>query len=202
MTLVDVAKAAAKLKDLKRQGWIEKLSITDGESVADHSYVTALISMMLSDTIQSNTERAIKMALLHDLAEAKIGDVVPGQMPDKQKEKIETDAFFEIVSVLPDDLKSEYAEIWGEFCAGKTAEAKLVRQADKIDMALQAVLYEKGGRATKKGIAAFLSTADHAITDTHAKDLLSEITSEMNHKKDEYPAPEDIAEIKNASQKI
>ena len=38
-----------ELKNVPRQGWKEKLAIDDPESVADHIYSTAVISMVLSD---------------------------------------------------------------------------------------------------------------------------------------------------------
>ena len=66
-----------ELKNVPRQGWKEKLEIINPESVAEHSYSTAAISMILSDLEGLNTEKIIKMALLHDLAESTIGDIIP-----------------------------------------------------------------------------------------------------------------------------
>ncbi|MGE4650712.1 MAG: HD domain-containing protein, partial [Myxococcota bacterium] len=66
-----------ELKNVPRQGWKEKLEIINPESVAEHSYSTATISMVLSDLKGLNTEKIIKMALLHDLAESIIGDIIP-----------------------------------------------------------------------------------------------------------------------------
>ena len=59
-----------ELKNIPRQGWKEKLGINNPESVAEHSYSTAAISMILSDLEGLNTEKIIKMALLHVLAES------------------------------------------------------------------------------------------------------------------------------------
>ena len=177
MTLLDVAKSAASLKDVKRAGWIRRLSIKDGESVADHSYSVAIIAMLLSDSLNLDSERVIKMALLHDLAESKIGDMIPGQMSDKSKEHAETVAFFDIISSLPDDLKSQYTLIWREFCAGKTAESRLVRQADKLEMSLQAIMYENKGLATLSEIEIFLNATDKVITDKAARDFFNKLVN-------------------------
>ncbi len=177
MTLVDVAKTAVGLKDVKRSGWIKRLSIADGESVADHSYSTTIISMLLSDSLNLDSERVMKMALLHDLAESKIGDIIPGQISDALKEKIETSAFFEIVSLLPDNLKSQYVSIWQEFCAGKTTESQIVRQADKLEMSLQAVTYKNKGLATAKEIEIFLNATDKVITDDTARDFFTKLVN-------------------------
>ena len=75
-----------KLKNIPRQGWIEKLEINDSESVADHSYSTSVMSMILSDLEGINSEKIIRMALLHDLAESIIGDITPNVI--KKDEKI------------------------------------------------------------------------------------------------------------------
>ena len=46
---LDFFQTAAKLKKISRQGWIDKLSIDNPESVADHSYSMAIMSMVISD---------------------------------------------------------------------------------------------------------------------------------------------------------
>jgi len=47
--ILDFFKTAANLKKISRQGWIDKLSLDHPESVADHSYSMAVISMVISD---------------------------------------------------------------------------------------------------------------------------------------------------------
>jgi len=71
-----------ELKNIPRQGWKDKLDMDDVESVADHSYSTAIMSMVLSDLEGLDTEKIIRMALLHDLAESVIGDITPDKMND------------------------------------------------------------------------------------------------------------------------
>lgn len=177
MTLAEFVRAAGSLKDLKRAGWVDKISMSDGESVADHSYSAAVIGMVLSDAMGLDSERVIKMALLHDLAESRIGDIIPGSMPDDEKYRIENLAFVDIAGLLPEGIRSEYVSIWDEFCAGDTHEARLVRQADKIDMALQAVTYARTKRATRDDVSVFVGAADAAVTDNIARNLLSDIVS-------------------------
>ena len=57
------------LKNVPRQGWKDKLQIDDVESVAEHTYSAAIMSMIYSDLYDFDTEKIIKMALLHDLSE-------------------------------------------------------------------------------------------------------------------------------------
>src|SRR5437899_12594645 len=73
------------LKHVKRAGWISRAKISNPESVADHSYSMCAISMALSDMLGLNTERVMKMAILHDLPESIIGDFVPGEVTKKQR---------------------------------------------------------------------------------------------------------------------
>jgi len=74
-----------ELKNVPRQGWKEKLEIINPESVAEHSYSTTVIAMILSDLEGLNTEKIIKMALLHDLAESIIGDIIPDSIAKNEK---------------------------------------------------------------------------------------------------------------------
>ena len=83
--ILDFFKTAANLKKISRQGWIDKLSISEPESVADHSYSMAVIGMVISDLENYNSEKIIKMVLLHDLAESKIGDYTPEQLNKKKR---------------------------------------------------------------------------------------------------------------------
>ena len=56
---LDFFKTAANLKKIPRQGWIDKLSIDNPESVADHSYSMAIMSMLISDLENYNFDAFI-----------------------------------------------------------------------------------------------------------------------------------------------
>ena len=85
MTLLDFFKNTSNLKNISRQGWIDKLSIEHPESVADHSYSMAIMAMIISDLENYDSEKILKMVLLHDLAESKIGDLTPDQISKDEK---------------------------------------------------------------------------------------------------------------------
>jgi len=82
---------AGKLKGIKRKGWV-RIGIKDAESVACHVYRVAFISMILGDMLSLDCEKLIKMALLHDLAEAIVGDITPYEMKEKERKEIERKA--------------------------------------------------------------------------------------------------------------
>ena len=90
-----------ELKNVQRQGWKEKLEIDNPESVADHSYSTTVLSMILSDMKDLNSEKVIRMSLLHDLAESIIGDITPDHIRKNEKITKENDAIKQILKNLP-----------------------------------------------------------------------------------------------------
>ena len=174
MVLLDFFKTALNLKSIPRQGWIDKLSIDRPESVADHSYSMAIMAMVISDLENYDSEKIIKMVLLHDLAESKIGDFTPEQISKKEKEKIESNAFDEIIEQLPSSIKLEYAKIWKEYQDRISPESLIVHQIDRLEMALQAKTYQKSG-SSKENIATFLETAKSDITHPKIKELFTKL---------------------------
>ena len=176
--ILDFFKTAANLKKIPRQGWIDKLSIQNPESVADHSYSMAIIGMVISDLQNYNSEKILKMILLHDLAESKIGDHTPQQLDKEKKNKLENNAFNEIIKNLPDLIKSQYLQIWQEYQENNSPESKIVHQIDKLEMALQAKIYEKDGHSKEK-LEAFFESAKTDITDPKLKELFTEIIKDM-----------------------
>ena len=178
MTILDFFKDASNLKNIPRQGWIDNLSITHPESVADHSYSMSIMAMIISDLENYDSEKILKMVLLHDLAESKIGDFTPGQISKDEKEKIENQAFREIIEKLPNSIKLEYAEIWKEYQNQISVESQFVHQIDRLEMALQAKIYEKSG-SSKENIATFLQTAKSDITHPKLKELFTKIVEDQ-----------------------
>ena len=176
--ILDFFKTVVNLKKISRQGWIDKVSIENPESVADHSYSMAMMSMIFSDLENYDSEKILKMVLLHDLAESKIGDFTPGQISKDEKEKIENQAFHEIIEKLPNSIKLEYAEIWKEYQNQISVESQFVHQIDRLEMALQAKIYEKSG-SSKENIATFLQTAKSDITHPKLKELFTKIVNDL-----------------------
>ena len=132
--------AALDLKDVRRQGWVDA-GLKHPESVAGHSYAVAVLAMLISDQTGLDTQKVVKMALLHDMAEGITGDIVPGSMDPDEKHRLEQEAMLRILDGLPEDLKNAYGSIWREYVAAQTPEARLVHDADRLDMGLQAHRY-------------------------------------------------------------
>ncbi len=176
--ILDFFKTAANLKKISRQGWIDKLSLDNPESVADHSYSMAVMSMVISDLENYNSEKILKMVLLHDLAESKIGDYTPEQLSNEKKNKLENKAFDEIIKNLPDLIKSQYLQIWQEYQENTSPESKIVHQIDRLEMALQAKIYQKDGYSRDK-LESFFESAKTDITDPKLKELFTKIIKDI-----------------------
>ena len=175
--ILDFLKTAANLKNISRQGWIDKLSLDNPESVADHSYSMAIIGMLISDLEKYNSEKILKMILLHDLAESRIGDYTPDQIDKEKKTELENNAFNEIVKNLPDSIKSQYLQIWQEYQENISSESQVVHQIDRLEMALQAKIYEKDGHSKEK-LESFFQSAKADITDPKLKELFTKINED------------------------
>ena len=179
--LVNFFRSALNLKKVPRQGWIEKLSITNPESVADHTYSMAVMGMAVSDLAGMDSEKVLKMILLHDLAESITGDFTPEKISRKEKKRLEGDAFEKILQDLPTSLCSQYREIWDEYQQNTTAESKIVHQVDRLEMALQAMSYQREGGIHQKEISVFLESAKKDITDPGLIKLFKQITGDEQH---------------------
>ena len=78
-------KITTNLKKIPRKGWTTKLGISSPESVADHTFSMSTIAMVLADLQKLNTEKVLKMSLLHDIAESITGDLTPDDISKDEK---------------------------------------------------------------------------------------------------------------------
>jgi putative hydrolase of HD superfamily len=153
-----------KLKTVKRAGWISKVKFKDAESVADHTFSMCAMAMLLADMLGLDTRRAMKMVILHDLAESVVGDYMPGDVSANQKLAKEKNAMKSILAGLPRKARGEYEKIWLEYLQNKTQVARFVHRIDKLEMALQANQYAKQGYAGKL-LSPFFESAKTAVGD-------------------------------------
>ena len=134
--------------------------------------------MLISDFKDYNSEKILKMILLHDLAESQVGDYIPGQISLEKKQKLEDDAFAEISKDLPDSVKSQYQKIWREYTAQISFEAKLVHQIDKLEMAMQAKTYQNSGYSKEK-LLPFYQTAKKEISHPMLQKLFKDFVGDV-----------------------
>ncbi len=134
-----------KLKTLFRQGWLRKgIPENKCETVAEHSFAAALIAMMIVSKykLELDLDKIIMMVLMHDLGEIFAGDITPeDSISGEEKYKAELNGLEKLFEGFSE--KDKFINLWKEFEENKTPEARFVKQLDKIEMVLQANVYEK-----------------------------------------------------------
>ncbi|MGQ9582681.1 MAG: HD domain-containing protein [Thermoplasmatota archaeon] len=136
---ISLLKAAGELKRVRRQGWLEAgVPRERVESVADHCFRTALIVAFYGG-VEVDRLKAIRMALIHDLGESAIGDLTPRSgVSRERKAQMEEEA----VRALGN---AEVLALYREYVEGETPVARLVYEADVLEMLAQARELEMAG---------------------------------------------------------
>lgn len=143
--VLDLIQGAGRLKVTPRTGWAVH-GVPNCESVADHSHGVAFVALLLTELIPGDFDRAkvLTMAVLHDLPECVTGDLSLGGsrlLPGGAKAQAEQAAMTELLD--GHDFGVRWRQVWDEFEAQATPEARLVRDADRIDLLAQALFYER-----------------------------------------------------------
>lgn len=147
--VLSLLRATNRLKLVPRTGWLLR-GVQPAESVAEHSYGVALTALLLADLTDATVDRGrlLTLSLLHDLAESITGDIPrPANhfFPPDAKKTLEEQA---LAALLKDWPSGEtYVTLWREYEEASTAEGRLVRDADRLEMLLQADAYERAGAA-------------------------------------------------------
>jgi len=171
-SLIDILYLAGKLKKTVRAGWVEKANISNPESVADHSYRVTILAALIGDILGLDTDRMVRMALIHDLSEALTGDITPTQIRRGRKKEIEEKlAINEILSKFPLKIREGYKIIWNEFKDRKTKEAKILHELDAFEMAIQSQEYS-GSHSQNNSLLHFKESAAVHIEEPSVKMLL------------------------------
>lgn len=140
---------ATKLKYKIRAGWDKDgwNVISDRlESVAEHVYGVCILAISLDSefNFNINIEKVIKMLILHEIGEVKIGDITPFDgISVEDKENIEHIAWLELLDGLIKE--EEYYNLLLEFDERKTNEAKFAYLCDKLEADIQSKIYQDMG---------------------------------------------------------
>ncbi|XP_071722219.1 uncharacterized protein [Rutidosis leptorrhynchoides] len=140
---IDFLSLCHRLKTTKRAGWVKR-DVKGPESIADHMYRMGLMALIMSDIPGVDRDKCVKMAIVHDIAEAIVGDITPSDgVPKEEKSRRERDALDQMCKLLGDGSRAkEIADLWMEYEENSSPEAKVVKDFDKVEMILQALEYE------------------------------------------------------------
>ena len=130
--IIDFIREVDRLKGIERK--TKPLGLERYENSAEHSWQLAVMVLSLSRFSAAPIDelRTIKMLLLHDVGEIDTGDtIVYATAIREEKQKEERAAMERICGMLPADLGSEFIDLWQEFEAGETPEAKFAHAMDR-----------------------------------------------------------------------
>lgn len=142
-----------RLKGLERTGWMLRGIAQGAESVAAHSYGVAVAAMLLADELRArgikiDVERLLRISLLHDWAEARVGDLprtATEYFGAEARKRAEHGAFTDMVRGAGREAAASYNELHEEYEERASLEARLVKAADVIDLLVQTLAFERAG---------------------------------------------------------
>ncbi|KAF5096171.1 hypothetical protein D0Z00_002866 [Geotrichum galactomycetum] len=148
-----------QLKITRRTGWVD-FGIVDAESISDHMYRMGIISFLTNDK-SLDTNRCVKIALVHDMAESIVGDITPVapiSKEEKHRREFETMQYLTVQLLAPFNpvAAQEIMDCWNEYENVATPEARFVKDVDKFELLMQCVEYERDTKGSK-GLEQFLS---------------------------------------------
>lgn len=170
-----------RLKRLDRTGWTLRGLPNGTESVAAHSFGVGVAAMLLADELLAqgvsvDVEKVLRMALLHDWAEVRVGDmprIATAYFGADARKQAETRAFADVVSDLRRGL---YTALYADYEQRKTFESRLVKAADILDLLVQLLALERAGA---RGLDEFWEVAENP--DFRLGDVADRIVGEVFH---------------------
>lgn len=164
---------AGRLKRVARKGWL-RCGIELPESVADHSHRVTVLALVLSRRHEDlDASRCVAMALVHDLAEAVVGDITPWDgVPVEEKHRREQAAMADLAGLAGD---SHVAELWEEYAAGRSPEARFVKSLDALETVLQALEYADDAGLPRADLDRFWDSAERRIVHPAIRSLFAEL---------------------------
>lgn len=175
-----------RLKTTKREGW-RRFGIARGESISDHMYRMAMISMLAPPSLRERLDlhKCMRMCLIHDMAESLVGDITPVDgvaKPEKNRREAATMDYItgnllgNVWGGAGKGVAEDIRAVWQEYEDSETLESLFVHDVDKLELVLQMVEYEKRGEG-KLDLGEFAWVATRLVLDETkewAQELLRE----------------------------
>lgn len=213
---IDAILGAYALKDEGRTGW-QLRGVDAPESVAAHTWGVAYLVLALGDRFREDLpgvdlDRALRLAVVHDVAEAETGDVATradstaDRVDRERKEAVERAVMVDLAGPLPDGVR----DAWEEYEARETPEAVLVKECDLLDTCLQAVVYERDDRydpadgtpeafAEYDALEEFFATTEHRLRTPTGRALFSRLRERYRTVRGRPPASDGAADATDAT---
>ncbi len=138
-----------KLKTVLRRNLLSDGSRVEND--AEHSWYFAIAALVLSETAAAEIDlsKVLRMALIHDVVEIDARDTFIYDEAAKQGQaEREARAAERIFNILPEDQAGALLELWREFEAGETAEARYAKAIDRVAAVI--LNYASQGKSWKR----------------------------------------------------
>ena len=122
-----------KLKGVLRQSYL--VGVDRRENSAEHSWHVAVLAVVLAEHANQSVDvgRVVRMLLLHDVVEVDAGDTyVYDAAATAERAEREARAADRLFGILPDDQGRELRDLWDEFEAGSSSEARFAAALDRL----------------------------------------------------------------------
>ena len=141
--VIDLFDDIHPLDRIQRAGYVIR-GVPHPESVAAHSHFVSVLTLLFVDEYagQFDPDKALAMALIHDLSEAKLMDI-PMPYADAYLKEAKDLAEQAIIEDLFAAFPPKFAQYHQEMLDVSTPEARLVRGLDKVQLLLKVLFYER-----------------------------------------------------------
>jgi len=143
------------------------------ESVAEHSFRTALIAYILAHLEGADPEKSALMALFHDVPEARVNDLHRIGRRYVDWENVERKVVEEQSKRLPEELAVRITSLSAEWEEAVSPEARVARDADLLECLVQAREYQTSGY---RDVSDWISNAAAALRTDSAKRIAVQCT--------------------------
>lgn len=151
----------------------------DFQNLAEHHFRVTWIALLLARLEGiTNTEKIMKMAMVHDIAESRTGDVNYLQRQYVvRNEKLAVEDMFSQTA-----LKDEFLALWNEYEKRKSIESKIVKDADNLDVDISLKEQEAmGSILSKKWFEHREKIVKNTLFTKSAKELFDDIWKSNPH---------------------
>jgi len=131
------------LDRIPRAGYVVR-GVSPPESVAAHSHFVSLLVLLFVDEFPDryDREKALAMAIIHDLSEARLMDI-PMPYADAYLKEAKDHAEQAIIEDVFAEFSPKFARYHEEFLVADSPEARLVRGLDKLQMMMKVLYYDR-----------------------------------------------------------
>lgn len=168
-----------EIKHLEREGWQKRDIEKPLDTVASHTLGATINGWILAEKEGLDSEKVVKMLLIHDLIMAHIPDYTPEDEEYASKKQFEEEKLEELYQKAPSEIRPEFKSLIEELRERETAEAQIAKEADKLDTLMQASKYNQ--ETEENMLEEFLETYEDYFKTTSGKAQYDKIREKSDY---------------------